>query len=344
MIVIIEIANRLAVSGHTVSLVIPGGTQDQESINALNPQINVLETKQKMQNQPRDLSVFDKIRITFDLAFRLPPSDVIVSTQTPTTVAGFISSFLLRKGKLIWFFQDYEEMFLRRPLERVLMRNAMLWHEKALVVSEFSREELQKLTKKKVTVVGLGLHKSHLFVPLEKNHEHRSSEIRVILFLGDMRPRKGLFDFLIAAEEVYKVDKKIKLVIVSKDECNYQTTVPNQFIFRPSREELATLYKTCNVFVSASWWESFGLPPLEAMACGAPVVMTDTRGGKEYAINGENCLIVPPQNPAALAHAILDVLGNKNLESHLRFNGPLTAKKFSWEKCVRLFEEEIRLS
>jgi glycosyltransferase involved in cell wall biosynthesis len=141
---------------------------------------------------------------------------------------------------------------------------------------------------------------------------------------------------------VYAELSAIRLVVVSKNEIDIQTDAPFQFIYSPTREELAELYATCDLFVSASWREGFGLPPLEAMACGAPVVLTDSGGVREYARPGENCLLVPPRDPPALATAMLTVLGDQTLSDRFRLAGPITAAEFSWTRAADRFEQALR--
>ena len=117
--------------------------------------------------------------------------------------------------------------------------------------------------------------------------------------------------------------------------------MPFQYVHRPTRSELADLYRACDLFVSASWREGFGVPPLEAMACAAPVVLTDSGGVREYARHEENCLMVPPRDPVALADAMLRVLTEPDLAERLRRNGPPTAARFTWEQAVDRFERAL---
>lgn len=232
-------------------------------------------------------------------------------------------------------------MFIGRPIETWLFRNALRWHTLALVVSEYSRKELQGYYSGDVVVVGEGLSHADLFRPLATPRKTRRDR-KNVLFLGDMRPRKGLFDFLQAAAIVYERVPDVKLQIVSKEECHVETHVPFEYIYRPSREELARLYATCDVFVSASWWESFGLPPLEAMACSAPVVLTNSGGVLEYARPDENCLMVPPREPELLAEAMVRVLTDEELGRRLAEKGPPTARQFDWESAVDRFEAALQ--
>ena len=77
------------------------------------------------------------------------------------------------------------------------------------------------------------------------------------------------------------------------------------------------------------------------MACGAPVVTTETLGSHEYAIPGENCLLVPPRNPGELAAGNLRVLVDAELADQLRRKRTFTAAGFSWDAAVDRFEKAL---
>jgi glycosyltransferase involved in cell wall biosynthesis len=164
---------------------------------------------------------------------------------------------------------------------------------------------------------------------------------RILLYVGDTRPRKGLQDFLAAAALVYAQRQDICLRIVCKDACTVETPIPHTLIHHPTDAELADLYATSDLFVSTSWWEGLGIPPLEAMASATPVVMTDTGGGREYARHEQNCLLVPIQQPAAVAAAILRVLEDRELARRLSANGPPTAARFDWEVVTDGLEQRL---
>ena len=97
------------------------------------------------------------------------------------------------------------------------------------------------------------------------------------------------------------------------------------------------LYSECDVVISASWYESFPLPPIEAMACGIPVVTTQY-GIEDYAFDNINALVVPPRDPQSMADAILRLLDDNNLGLRLSEEGIKTAKKFTWENTVDKIE------
>ncbi len=336
---VVEFANRLSSRGYDLALVFPKGMGDADIEKEISPAVKLIEAGHPT---PPRVTPFSMLAITRALARAVPASEVIFSTQTPTTPAGWLAHRRLKNSKLIWLYQDYREMFIGRPIEDWLIRHALRWHTCAFAVSEPARQELLSYTPGRVDVVSEGLTGAEYFRPLPPEQRLRDPQGRkIILFLGDMRPRKGWTDFLEAAHRLHAHMPETVFWIVSKEPCQLEVAFPYETIYRPSRQALAQLYASCDVFVSASWWESFGLPPLEAMACGAPVVLTDSRGVREYARSGENCVLVPPRDPARLAESIEQVLRDPVRAERLRMSGPPTAARFTWEAAVARFEQAL---
>ena len=95
------------------------------------------------------------------------------------------------------------------------------------------------------------------------------------------------------------------------------------------------------IFIHPSLVEGFGSPPLEAMACGCAVVVSDSIGIREYAIDGFNCLMVPTRDSAALANAVLKILKDEKLRSTLIKNGIETAKRFTYDAMYKSFDSIV---
>src|SRR5438270_3673148 len=93
------------------------------------------------------------------------------------------------------------------------------------------------------------------------------------------------------------------------------------------------MYRLAAVFVFPSLYEGFGLPPLEAMASGTPVVTSNVSSLPEVA--GDAALLVDPHDPSAIADGIYTVLTDENVRRRLRDKGVERARQFSWETSVR---------
>jgi len=105
--------------------------------------------------------------------------------------------------------------------------------------------------------------------------------------------------------------------------------------------ELARIYSGSDVFLFTSRAESFGLPPLEAMACGAAVVSTDAKGNRDYMVNGYNALVAKAHDPAELADLLVEALTNGELRRSLVAGGLETAKKWDFRNVVERAREAI---
>jgi glycosyltransferase involved in cell wall biosynthesis len=111
-----------------------------------------------------------------------------------------------------------------------------------------------------------------------------------------------------------------------------------------SREQLRDLYRHAKVFVYPSRAEGFGIPPLEAMACGAPVIATRVGAIPDFA--GDAALLVDPGDRDALREALVRLLRDRALRHELRARGPERARRYRWETSAatmtQLLEEAAR--
>jgi glycosyltransferase involved in cell wall biosynthesis len=101
--------------------------------------------------------------------------------------------------------------------------------------------------------------------------------------------------------------------------------------------ELRALYSSCRLFVYPSLYEGFGLPPLEAMACGAPVIASNIASVKEAV--GEAARLIDPKSVDALAHTIVALLEDDHERQRLSSAGLQRAAEFSWERTARSIRE-----
>lgn len=113
-------------------------------------------------------------------------------------------------------------------------------------------------------------------------------------------------------------------------------------VVSPSQPELAELYRQASVYLCASSYESFPLPPVEAMACGTPVVATRNVGVLEYAVDGTNALLADIGDVEGLAAAVDRVLRDEGLADRLRAGGAATAASFRWDEIVDRMEALLR--
>ena len=104
--------------------------------------------------------------------------------------------------------------------------------------------------------------------------------------------------------------------------------------------ELSKLYREASVFVFPSFYEGFGIPPLEAQACGCPIIVSDVTSLPE--VCEDSAIYCNPCDIYDIADKIKMVLSNKKLQEELRTKGFNNIKRFSWEKTALKFYEVIK--
>jgi glycosyltransferase involved in cell wall biosynthesis len=169
-----------------------------------------------------------------------------------------------------------------------------------------------------------------------------------VLYAGNIKPHKNL-ERLIEAFHMLRRHgpPSVKLLIIGDEISKYATLRRAvhkyklhkhvRFLgFVPDRT-LAALYRLAAVFVFPSLYEGFGLPPLEAMASGTPVITSNVSSLPE--VVGEAALLIDPYEPGAIAEAMRRVLTEPGLSDRLRAQGLARARTFSWERSVRRVRE-----
>jgi glycosyltransferase involved in cell wall biosynthesis len=165
-----------------------------------------------------------------------------------------------------------------------------------------------------------------------------------VLYAGNIKPHKNL-ERLIEAFHLLRREgaDQVKLLIIGDEISKYATLRRavhryklhqhvRFFGFVPDRT-LAVLYRLAAVFVFPSLYEGFGLPPLEAMASGTPVITSNVSSLPE--VVGDAALLIDPYDPIAIEQAMRRVLGDAALRADLRQRGLARVKEFSWDRSVR---------
>jgi len=170
-----------------------------------------------------------------------------------------------------------------------------------------------------------------------------------ILFVGSIEPRKNLKNLILAYNllpESLKRDFSLVLTGFSgwkNSEIMGLLNKNNKVIYTGyvSEIELALIYNKASVFVFPSFYEGFGLPPLEAMACGCPVIVSDSASLPE--VCGDSALYVNPKEPESIANSIMKIIEDTELRNQLVRKGIERAKNFRWEntakEILKIFEE-----
>ncbi|MGD0765405.1 MAG: glycosyltransferase family 1 protein [Dehalococcoidia bacterium] len=166
---------------------------------------------------------------------------------------------------------------------------------------------------------------------------------RYVLSVGSLEPGKNRATLLKAFAKLRQQGIEHKLVVTGQRAWKYQADfqlaeqlgLKGEVIFTGyvSSEDMPALYSAADLFVFPSLYEGFGLPVLEAMACGVPVVASNVSAVPEVA--GDAALLIDPRDPDLLSDSMARVLKDDRLRATLRRRGLERAAQFSWEKAAR---------
>jgi glycosyltransferase involved in cell wall biosynthesis len=157
-----------------------------------------------------------------------------------------------------------------------------------------------------------------------------------VLFVGTIEPRKGLDDLLAVWDSLPTPRPRL---VLSGDAGWGNVPLPRdaEVTGYVDRTRLRDLYRHARVFVYPSRYEGFGIPPLEAMACGAPVIATRTGAIPEY---GEGAaMLIGPGDRVALRDALVRLLADASLRRELGSRGAERARSYSWDRSAALMTQ-----
>ena len=249
-------------------------------------------------------------------------------------------------------FLSHPEWF--SPRDRLVLRaGAWLTRRRAarlLTLSEFSREEIvRRLGVSSVRVTAIPLAAGDAFTPAGDPAASAEALARLgirkpyILAVGNLQPRKNLSRLIDAFAEA-KRSGGLPHTLVLAGRAQWKS----HRIFRSARDaglldavlftgyvaecDLPHLYREAELFAYPSLYEGFGLPVLEAMACGTPVVASNAASIPEVA--GGAAILVDPLDTAALARALLEAAGSPERRRDMRERGLARARQFSWGRAA----------
>jgi glycosyltransferase involved in cell wall biosynthesis len=249
-----------------------------------------------------------------------------------------------------------ERSNLRRNLHLYLTRRALLKGARVLAVSQFTRNEVQKtfgVPNDRIEVVYNAIDERFLrghATPADRDliAERYQVNYPFLLYAGAIRPHKNVvrtieaFSALKTELEKEQQLPDLKLIIIGDDLSGHpglRRTVVRSGVQNDVRflgfvpiEVLRIFYDVAKVFVFPSLYEGFGLPPLEAMAHGTPVVTSNTSSLPEVA--GNAALLVNPENVFEIQRALQRALLDPTLRKRMKERGYAQAQRFSWTSSV----------
>jgi glycosyltransferase involved in cell wall biosynthesis len=260
----------------------------------------------------------------------MPDADVIIYTWC--SLGFLVEKLSPAKGIKINLIQDYETWTegideLHRSYDLPGIHN--------IVIAEYLRKIVSQYTNKPVFL----LHNAIDTTVFNISTAITERDPKTVCMLYHEEPRKGTAYGLRALELIQKEVPGFKAILFGVYKKPAQ--LPSCVEYHRKPKNLSALYNRAAIYFTNSLQEGWGLPSVEAMACGCALVCTDIGGHHSYA-NSENAVLVMPERPGEMAAAVIDLIKNPEKRNRLAKEGNRSIQQFSWEHAVVQLEEYIR--
>lgn len=210
-----------------------------------------------------------------------------------------------------------------------------------IAVSSFAARALKSRFGIESAIVPVGINTT-FYRPFDKKER---SIPRMLLIGNPYLPFKGFDTAILAFNFLWEKGYRFHVRWICQLEPQVRSVLfPLEVVVNPPQDQLPRYIGESDIFVSTSWYESFYLPPLEAMSCGLAVVATDSGGIREYAQDGVNALLVPPADYISLAHAVARLIEDKAYREKLGEKARETALQFDYEHKIPVLEQHLAIA
>ncbi len=340
--VAMELINALALRGHEMSLVTFGKPEDLKWIDLNAKVVYIKRTFLErfagfLYRKAFGFQPFPEEE-TRMLMRALPPADVNVATMSYTGFAVHRSQSSLP----VQYFMHYEPLVREEGYKKKVMEESYCLPIVKIANSTWLNRTIKEKTGDAVAGLVFPAIDHKIFYVRKAKQPIDKTKTITIVSLAKYKWWKGFPDALKAIDIVRKRGYQINFSAFGGafDPATLPADVrgiPFTFVGSKANDLLAEFYSDADILISSSFFESFPLPQIEAMACGTPVVTTPY-GTEDYAKDRETALVVAPKKPEEMADAIIRLIEDKELYLKLSKAGTLEAKKFTWDTAAKDME------
>lgn len=301
---IYQLANELVDKGHRVEIVLPENAAVAWPVRAQLTRVKALTP------------------------MTIPSGDFLLPNFFPTVFPAWES----KKGRVVRLSLGYEPLWVK---EAESARATYLIDAPIISLSQWHRQLILQGTGRDSTVIPGGV-ATTIFRPSPK--QSLSTGHLTLAYILRSKEHgytwKGIEDFWEACSRLAQSIPGFNIQVVTPEGARYPAPLPYKIVKAETDAEMALFYAQADIFVSTSYFESFSMPLLEAMACGTAVVTTDNGGSRDYAKNGENCLLVPPSDIKQLTQALAELLTQEMKRNQLAQTGFQFAQSWTWKRTA----------
>lgn len=365
MYCIFKYAQGLLECGHEVTLVAYPWSRKPDWIEYSGEFYNIKWMKQKCSNLTdylqniiyyidyitfRAKSPIRRFATIYELSDgQIPDADVSLATYWET--AYLVNQY--GTGKKYYFMQHYEPLFYAPGSVQYIMAKGTYslpltkitnssWLRNKIITHDLLSKQEEGTVHQCINAVDLD--KYYPQVPgSDYEVRNKEKEISIISYGGRNAVWKGFKDMAIAVRIIREQlpDWRINWNVYGAALLSANNNIaPYNNLGYLKPDQLRQAYQENDILLSASWYESFPLFPIEAMACGLPVITTEP-GTEDYAVDNINVIYVIPRNTASIAGGLKKLILDKEIRYKLRENGLKTAQSFKWCKSIENMESII---
>ena len=344
---LLNFMNELVKLGHEVSIT----TMFYDKWFPLSNDVRIITPKSKidlfyvygMQFLHKNNQIAKDFAFLNKLMSIVPKVDINVATFSPTA---YIASWKSTDGSTPFYHMQHLETIMTNDLIRKkFISDTYFLPIYKVANSIWLRDQLVELTGKKHSIVNPAVeHNIFYRRPKEKENLKDIEDVINIVALGKGGWKNALGIYQ-AVNDVRKIISKKKIIL------HYFGHSPPSTIAFDNKltifhkdltdDQLANLYSNSDIQITFSTAESFPLPSLESMACGCSVITTQF-GTEDYAVDGENAIIVEPGNLEMLTNKIKTLIENEQLRTKLIENGMKTASLYNYSRQTKILETEFK--